>query len=279
MIKYIILIFNLILIAPVYCIDEIEISSDTLWDRGEIIIELFFNISDALTPKTRFEIEQIAEENISRIFMDTIMDFPVDSFSTINDLIQDDYNLLLTLNGLSGAGRKGPAYYSSDFSRVIISYTYPLFGDNGIINPFINHNRAFPLNRVLGFVPTEEFTGIVIYAQGLYETIGPSEETSINPALFPKIYDEEMNIVLEKEMCNPETLEFWGMVAYSESLDLENYEFRIGDNPIKIMAKMVYGTKNTDIVISSLNASQILTLDENRELLANGNILVIYEDF
>ncbi len=280
--KCLILLINLCILASVYSIDSIDgmdVTSAVLWDRSEIVIELFFSVPDAMSPKSRYEIEQIAEENISRVFMDSIMDFPVDSFSSIHDLIQQDYNLLLTLNELSLTGQKGPSYYSSDFSRVTISYTYQLFGDNGLINPFINHNMAIPMNRVLGFAPTDQFTGVIIYAQGLYETIGPSEDASIQPALFPKLYDEQMNLILEKEMCNPETLRNWGMVAYSNTLNPDNYEYRVGDNPIKIMARMVYGTKNTDIVISSLNASQLLVLAENRELLANGNILIIYEDF
>jgi hypothetical protein len=277
--KYIVIIFSLIFILPVYSLNDFDVSSSIEWDRAEFVITLTFKNDQNLTPKTRFEAEQLAEDNISGIFLDSISDFPVDSYYTVNEMIKDNYNLLISLKGISENGKRGAAYFSSDFSSIIVSYTFPFFGKTGLINPFITHNKAFPLNRVLGFTPTENFSGIVIYAMGEYSTIGPSEQRTIKPALFPKIYDENMNIVLEKEMCNPDTLKLWGMTAYSGNLELEPYMGRIGDNPIKIMAKMVYGINKTDIVISSLNASQILGNEQNRELLVNGNILIIYDSF
>lgn len=277
--KYITVLFSLIFILPAFCLDNPEVLSDIQWEIGGIQIELTFNVNGDMTPKTKFEAEQFAEENISEIFLDSIMDFTVDSFFTINDLIENDQNLLISLNIISENGERGPAYYSTDLSKIIISYDFPIFGNGGLINPFIKHERAFPLKHVFGFSPTEQFTGIIIYAMGKYSKIGPSEEAFIKPALFPKIYDENMNIVLEKDMCNPDSLREWGMTAYTKSIDLEQYEYRIGSNPLKIMAKMVYGVKHTDIVISKLNASQILSDDNNRNLLVNGNILIIYEDF
>jgi hypothetical protein len=100
----------------------------------------------------------------------------------------------------------------------------------------------------------------------------------LTPALFPKIYDEEMNLIMDKSMCDPDRLRDWGMIAYSDVLDLRRYSYRIGSFPLTLMAKAVFGKNSTDIIISSEAAAEILSKEENRQLLAQARIVVIYED-
>jgi hypothetical protein len=142
----------------------------------------------------------------------------------------------------------------------------------------IRHRKPFPVPRILGFVPTRNYSGIVIFAQGEYEQFGKLELGSLMPALFPKIYDEEMNLVLEKSMCDPDTLREWGMIAYSDDLDLKRYSYRVGSFPLTLMAKAIFGTNSTDIIIPSEAAAEILSLEENRRLLSQAKIVIIYDD-
>ena len=57
-----------------------------------------------------------------------------------------------------------------------------------------------------------------------------------------RIYDENMEIVLEMERCDPADLIRWGMAAYSTSLDLRPFiHLRCGHQPAIAMAVLKRG--------------------------------------
>ena len=89
----------------------------------------------------------------------------------------------------------------------------------------------------------------------------------LTPSLFPKVWDASMNLVYEKNMVNPDTARQRGIVHYASSLEEGELSDRIGDDPLRIVARRVFGKNRTDPVISRDDALKILTDPANRKLL------------
>jgi hypothetical protein len=67
------------------------------------------------------------------------------------------------------------------------------------------------------------------------------------------------------------------MVGYADGIDQHEIDLRTGLHPLKTVARAVFGTRNTDIVIPTEAVKQILSIPENIEILKEGRILVVYE--
>ena len=248
------------------------------WQRGNFVIQVTVETVAPHTPKTRYEAERRVAELIPVVFIEEVADICVDSYHRIGDAYREDGETLERLKELALSGKKESASYSADMKSVRVTYTFPIFGESGFLNFFVSHSRPYPTRKVFGFVPTKRYSGIVIYAKGVYPLYGKSREGSLEPGLFPKIFDEDMKRVIEKEQCDPESLKRWGMAQYSDSLDLKSFSPRIGSFPIHIVARGIYGKNGTDIIIPTEDAKQLLALRENRDLLIQGRILIIVDN-
>jgi hypothetical protein len=99
----------------------------------------------------------------------------------------------------------------------------------------------------------------------------------VEPCLFPVLYDEETNPVLNKWMCDPEYLKKWGMVVYSESNDETEFLNRIGLYPLRTMVHQIFGKYNSDILLPDDVVKKLLSNKANRAMLQQGRILIIIE--
>ena len=142
---------------------------------------------------------------------------------------------------------------------------------------FLNHVHPNSLNREIGFIPAREYTGLIIYAKGTYLSYGTNRQVSVEPSLFPVLYDEDTNVVLDKWMCDPEYLKQWGMVAYSESTDETQFLKRTGLFPLRTMASQVFGKYHCDLILARETIRKLLSLEKNRKMLQQGRILIIID--
>jgi hypothetical protein len=165
---------------------------------------------------------------------------------------------------------------SEDLSAARLAWTFPLFGPQGVASLFVTYEVPSPLPRALGDVAAGRYTGVVIYAAEPLASYGTSGQRLPQPALFPRIFDEGMSLVLDKEMCDPASLRRWGMVAYTSDPADPGPAERIGPNPLRILARGVFGRNDTDLLIPRESARRLLASDENRRLLLEGRILVVY---
>lgn len=76
-------------------------------------------------------------------------------------------------------------------------------------------------------------------------------------------------------MLRPDWVERWGVVAYTESTNEYEWIDRVGNDPLRILARGVFGVLPTDLIISQADADRLLAHPDNRELLREGRILVI----
>ncbi len=248
------------------------------WREGALIIDARMDLGSApLVPTTRYQAEVEIARELPALFMDSVVDITLNSLNTVGERIKEREDLYRNLHNLASEGKKQFANLSRDVRQVHVRYYFSFFGEKGLITPFIEHSRAFPIKKYLGFEPSRTFTGLVIFAQGLYPAHGKRGSERITPSLFLKLYDEDMNLILSSEMCEPETLMKWGMAAYIDSVDYkENYE-RIGAFPLKTMARGVFGKNSTDILIPNDIARKLLCREGNHKLLKQGRILIIID--
>jgi hypothetical protein len=248
------------------------------WKGGKFIIEASYEPAGPIDPKSRYKAEQKFHSDLPVVFLESIWEISVDSVHKLGDILETDEEILKYYQLLSSEGLKEAAGYTPDMKKIRVRYSYPLFGDEGLLAPLIDHVRAFPINNVLGFVSTKPFTGIVIYARGEYDVFGKPVRSAFEPALFPRMFDKEMKLVWEKRMCNPDRLKSWGMAAYSDDLDIRHFSPRIGSFPLTIMARGIFGKYYTDFIVPSDSAARLLSLEENRKLLEEGRVLIIYDN-
>jgi len=248
------------------------------WESGVLTVEVSFTLdpmTDSL-PRAKWDAETEIEARRLAFILEGISGVPVDSARTFGDLLPVDPVLRESIRGRALESRRDALYLSPDFRRLIALYSVPLFGEKGIASA-LAHGKETPVHRRLGYTASRAFTGILIHARGMLPVGGTSGEAALRPALFPRIFDQDMNLVLDRSMASPDTTSRWGMVGYADSLEDSVVTTRAGLDPLRIVARAVFGRNPTDIVIPAEAARQILTVNENIEALRQGRIVVVYE--
>jgi hypothetical protein len=243
---------------------------------GRIVIEAAVPSSAFAEPRARHRAERDLEAGLPDLFMRFAPSLIVDSWDTLGLVAQDSEAVLTSLKDLSREGRLEGSHMSEDLRTVRLAWSFPLFGGRGLFAALATHARPFPLPRSLADAPTTRYSGVVIYAAEPVPARGTTEDRLPRPALFPKIYDTTMSLVLEKGMCDPASLARWGMVAYTDDPAAPGPADRIGPNPLRILARGVFGRNDTDLLIPAESAHRLLGSEDNRRLLREGRILVIY---
>jgi hypothetical protein len=260
-----------------------EFSSESRidWQTNSFAVELHGRISPTSAPSASalYRLQTRLEQEFPAILFESLLPVAVDSTRTIEDAVRDDPDLASRIALLAESAERDLPRPTTDLRGVSQTYRVPLFPD--ISRLFVSHNVPFQMERVVRWVPTREFTGIVIYAADPLPVHGSdagsdeSRRSHLVPALLPQIYDTDLRAVLEQDMVDPETLRTWGMVYYTDDTSPDAWRRRAGTQPLQIMARRVYGVIPTDIMISPEDADRILASAENRQLLREGRIVVI----
>lgn len=276
-----ILIGLIAIMIPLSVQAETSFKLQTDWQKGLLFLHVNYPVADlaknALYPKARHDAERVVYNQLPTLTLQAVKNVLIDSGHTLNDYYQNDAGKRLKLCQYFLTASLYNSAYTPDLTAIDLDYTFAVWGEQGLGSVFIEHTSPFPINRRLGYRSSTAFTGIVIYAKGDYEIHGKQGTARAVPAIFPALYDEEMNLVLDKEMCSPAALKKWGMAAVTDKTDLTPYQERIGAFPYKVMIRKVYGVYNADLIISTADAALLLSSEENRDLLSQGNVLIIYD--
>jgi hypothetical protein len=248
------------------------------WENGMLAVEITRDLDPSTDsmPRAKGDAETEIEARLAPLLVEALSAVQLDSSRSFGDLLSADPTVFSSIRERALSARRDALFLSSDFSRLIARYSLPFFGERGIAAA-LAHGKEVPIRKRLGYTPSRPFTGLLISARGKLPLSGKSAEGALKPALFPRLFDQEMNVVLEKAMVSPEAIGRWGMVGYAVSLDDDVVFTRAGPNPLRIAARAAFGKSPTDIVISSEAARQLLTLDQNIALLREGKIVIVYE--
>jgi hypothetical protein len=224
-------------------------------------------------PSAGFRVEKAIDSQVYDILKEALFSLQVNSRQKGIDFFRNKPLIEQSLKSIVQNGMREAPMYSLDLMELSISYRFPFSPD--LYSLFIGHKEVVPVPRKLEWTPSAGFSGIVIYATGALPVHGETDKQTLTPCLFPRIYDEEMNLILSKEMIPRDVLEKGGPAAYSATADETPWQERIGLNPIRMMAEGIFGSNYTDIIISAGKAGKILYSEHNRELLSQGKILII----
>lgn len=255
--------------------DTPRVTSSINWEKSalEITVTQRSPERDTNSPAQLYRAQRELEEEFPSLLFSELLSLQIDSTRTIRDAILARPELATEIRSLATRADRGFPRPSLDFSSITRSYDVPLFPD--VASLFLQHQHPFRMERVLSWVPTRNFTGLLIYAVDELPLRGTEETVRIIPALLPEIFDTDLRPVLEQDMLLPEAINRWGVAAYTEHYNEEPWRDRIGADPLRIMARQAFGVHPTDIIISREDADRILSSPHNRQLLREGRILII----
>jgi hypothetical protein len=133
-------------------------------------------------------------------------------------------------------------------------------------------------------VAAPAYTGIIIIASESLPVHGMKGAALPVPCLFPKIWDTNMNLIFERNMLEVTSS---AMVRYAPAQSIftaspsglsPEISRLVGDKPLRIFARGVFGINPTDPIIDSEDALLIISSEENRRLLREGRVVIVLDD-
>jgi hypothetical protein len=261
----------------------LAITGAVAWETMEINAKVDLNLRSAgiKLPTGRAQAEEMISIEYPRLVRPSILSIPVDSSSTVKDLIDRGEFTLQYVGNIALSARRVPPALSTDLASLTASYTLDL---TRITEALIRHTRPTDIIRPLRPLPAASYTGIIILAAETLPVRGRNTGSLVLPCLFPKVWDTEMNLIYDRTMMDTETARTTGMVRYVT----ESSVFRptpsglspelaalVGDNPLRIIARGVYGMRPTDPIIDREDALVILSSEDNLRLLREGRVALM----
>jgi hypothetical protein len=264
---------------------KIDVSGSIDWETGELNTESSLNLASAgiRLPAGRIQGEEVLRGEYPRLLRPYILSLQADSSATVEDLLQKRELSLQELDSLIMEARKIPPSLSADLAQITGRYA---IGLGRISAALTRHNRAGDPPRPLVPAPAADYTGIIIIADTELPIQGRNISSLAQPCLFPKIWDTEMNLIYDKNIADPGMLRSGErtMVRYAPRESIfratpsgidESLLPLVGANPLRILARRVFGVVPTDPVIDKDDAMTIISTENNRQLLKEGRVAFI----
>ena len=271
------LLFCIILFISTNIFSQQATSQSTVdWTKPAFFSTAELNISESniILPSGRGAASTILETKIPLLVKDPLLSLPVDSSKKLGDTVLQDTLSLEEITQIIQDGKKTAPVYSNENDSIIINHTIKL---NDISSKLVKHSIPYKPESPIEKTASRVYTGIIIDARGILPVQGEFVTSTGNPCLFPKVWNENMELIYEKNIENSKTAKEQGIVSYHWSSDENLYRDRIGNDPLRITAKKIFGINRTDPVISNKDALKILSLDENRELLKKGKVIILLD--
>lgn len=246
------------------------------WANDSFYSEISFDIDKAgiSFPSGRSFADSSISTNLPQLVKDPLLTLRVDSSTLLGDLVVRDIISLEQITDIINSGKKTPSYFSKGISELKVKHSISIKDLSSLL---IFHTSSYSPLAPIERVSSRKYTGIIIDARGLLNVHGEFSTDKAIPCLFPKIYDEKMDLLYERNMVNPQIARKNGIVTYASSeKELESINVA-GHDPLRISARKIYGVYRTDPVISRKDALKILSIPENRELLRQGKVVILLD--
>lgn len=273
-----ILTISLSLSANLFAIPKgnVESKSEINWVTREFISNISLDTAKAKLqmPSGKKQASSHIISKMPELIQPPLLSLYADSYRTIADYVVSEDISINDLYAFIMGGYKTPDVFSTDAKKLKTKNTLNI---NNIGKFLVKHKYPYTPEEPIETVPSRKYSGIIIDARGSFTVHGEYVKDSVYPALFPKIWDENMNVIYERGMVNTETVKKDGLLVYDYTDNPERYEKRIGNDPLYIKATEVFGRNRTDPVIKRSDALKILTLPENVKLLSEGKVVILLD--
>jgi hypothetical protein len=255
------------------------------WEKMSIAVDIRLDLAEAgiKMPSGRGQAEEILLSDYVRLVRPLILELPVDSSTVIADLVTAGVLDDAIVDQMALSARRIPPAFSTDFALLSSSRTIDL----RVIAPMLlRHKQALDIAPPLLPVPAASFSGILILAYEELPVHGRESLAMPVPCLFPKVWDTGMNLIYAREVTEPRAGGY-AMVRYtgadsifhdSPSGIAPELAALIGENPLRIIARGVFGIHPTDLIIDRDDALLILSSETNRALLRDAKVAVILSE-
>jgi hypothetical protein len=265
---------------------QIDISARIEWEKMELTARVALDLASAgiKLPTGRSQAEDTIDIEYVSLMRPHILAIPIDSSDTMGDLINRGELSLNFPASIAAAARSIPPVLSTDLTRLFASYTIDL---TAIGSRLIMHSRAADLPRPLIPVPAADYTGIIVIASEALPVHGRYGTALTEPCIFPKIWDTDMNLLYERNVLDPAVFEKASLVRYVSEASIfypnpsglsPELTALVGPNPLRIIARGVFGIRPTDPVIDRDDALVILSSEANRRLLREGRVAIVLNE-
>ena len=200
---------------------------------------------------------------------------PVDSSTTVESTMRSGILSIGAIAGVAIGAKRSAAWLSPDLKELTTGYRIRLLD---LVSQLVRHRSAAEAPRTLEPRPTRPYSGILIYASEVLPLHGTRSATRAEPCFFPKVWDSEMNLIYEKNMIEPAIARSRGIVRYGSTMDEKGYEEFIGTDPLRILARGLFGIRPTDPIIDRDDALKIISSAENRALLREGRVVIVIQE-
>lgn len=274
----IILAFTAVLSSANAQIDNSTLSSRSKvdWTTRKFISSITLDTEKAgiSLPNGRNSAESLIKIKTPALLKDPVLSLYVDSANYLGDMIVEDTITLEQVTNIVEEAKQTPPLFSEDGKTADTTNTIDM---KNIGKLLVRHKYPYTPEEPIDIVSSRAYSGIIIDARGALPVHGEYISSEIFPAFFPTIWDEEMNIVYEKNIAEKDIVSEEGLVHYDWQDNFSLYKDRIGGDPLYIRAYKVYGRNRTDPIIRRKDALKIITVEENRKLLSQGKIVVLLD--
>lgn len=262
---------------------KIGITGAVNWETLELNARVSLDLEAAgiRIPVGRAHGERLINNEYLRLIRPNILNLQVDSSTTIGDLVASGHLSLLDVETFALQADRIPPALSPDLRNMSSSYTICL---RRISTALLRHTRPMEVMRTLTPVSTANYTGIIIIATESLPVHGMIGTALAAPSLFPRIWDTNMNLIFERNMLD---LSAPAMVRYATAESIfrrtpsglsPELSALVGERPLRIFARGVFGSSPTDLIIDHADALRIISTAENRSLLTQGRVAIIVDD-
>jgi hypothetical protein len=260
--------------------DASSIQGELDWERMTLSVTITLDMEKEgiVLPGGRAEAEEILLSEYIRLARPVILNMPVDSSRTVGDLLSSGQISTGVVDDIAMAATRVPPALSSDLRTFSASRTIDLKQ----ITPWLTVGRGKTARIPPGYdseagrTSTQiaesggrnmPYTGILIIAWDSLPEHGKSSAAYAVPCLFPKIWDSGMNLIYPGYMESADgrrTVPSW---TDADSIFVPGNSFGIsaelaqiiGERPLRIFAKGVYGERPCDIIIDKEDAFSLLS--------------------
>lgn len=251
------------------------------WEAGTFTLTLKSKIptdTEATPPKRRFLAEREAERHVQEEFVRRAGALPVASGKTLAEVMTEDPSVEAGVAQLGERLQFVSSRVDEEYTTLEMVWSVGLWDGIGAVlaEPY----EPNPVPAQFQWAPSRDFSGLVIFAMGELPWKGTGLTARWEPSLSFRLLNPQGEVVYEPSMADPEFFARWGQAGASLGrFNEDRWRDRIGFDPLRIVARGVWGARPGDLVLSTGDWDRILSREANRRLLAEGRVLVLYGPF
>lgn len=244
------------------------------WKTGRIDskLELIMKNAGLKMPADRLEAFKLIEQYAPTLLKDIYLSVVVDSSHLLGNYLAEGYISLDDVLEIIVNSTKTKPSLSPSLDTAIVYDSSALLELSKL---FIRHKTPYTPKTPPGQAIGKVYSGIIIDARGLLPVHGEFVSATLEPALFPKIWDTDMNLVFEKNMVLPETAHSQMIATFDNRTDERSHASLVGTEPLRIVARGLFGVNRTDPIISREDAAKLLSNPANLELIRQGRVIIL----